>query len=87
MYSYVKKRKRMLRINEIKNDQNIVIRDSQEIGDEAVRVFENQFAETENDRDYSMLQCLLKIIIEEQIEEMDRDLIVQEVKKAGVFFK
>lgn len=43
-HSYVKRRKRKLRINEIKNDQDFMLRDSQEIGEEAIRVFTDQFS-------------------------------------------
>ncbi|KAH0692608.1 hypothetical protein KY285_019705 [Solanum tuberosum] len=79
-HAYVKGRRRKLNIKEIKTGQGDIINSAQNIGEEAVNVFREQFKETHEATDYTMIQCIPRIITEEQNQEMERVPTKEEVK-------
>ncbi|KAH0650564.1 hypothetical protein KY284_030476 [Solanum tuberosum] len=79
-HAYVKGRRRKLNIKKIKTGQGDIINSAQNIGEEAVNVFREQFKETHEATDYTMIQCIPRIITEEQNHEMERVPTKEEVK-------
>lgn len=84
IHSYVKGKRRKLRITEIKIVKSILLNELQEIGEEAVNAFSEQFRETSTDTNHSVIDCLPKIITDGHRSEMDKTLTVKKVKY--VFF-
>lgn len=80
--SYVKGKKRKLQVTEIKMRQGDVITSIQNIGDEVVEVFKEQFEEggEQNEEDY-LLDTIPKIILEEQNNMLDSSPSKDEVKQ------
>ncbi|WMV07615.1 hypothetical protein MTR67_001000 [Solanum verrucosum] len=83
-HAHVNERRRKLQISEIKTKQGDTVTTTQNIGEEAVSVFKEQFMETNEPTDYSMLDSIPKMITEEQKEEM-RALPFEEEVKEVVF--
>ncbi|KAH0769992.1 hypothetical protein KY290_013973 [Solanum tuberosum] len=81
-HSYVKGRRRRLLINEIEDENRAILREDKSIGEEAVKVFEDQFAAGAVSDDQAMLNCIPHIITEEQKEKMDRTPEEEEVRDA-----
>ncbi|KAH0638863.1 hypothetical protein KY285_035449 [Solanum tuberosum] len=81
LHSYVKGKRRKLHLSEIQTRQGDWITTSQNIGEEAVDVFKDQFQETQETTDYSMLQSIPRLITDEQNVEMERLPEKNEVKK------
>lgn len=79
-HAYVDRRRKKLNIKDIKTRQGDIITSSQNIGEEAVNVFREQFMEIREVTDYSMLQCIPKLITEDQNYEMERVPTKEEVK-------
>lgn len=73
-HSYVIGRRRKLIINEIKNAKDAILKETREIGDEAVRVFKEQFSEQGTSEEYIMIYNLPKLITEDQRIDMDNTL-------------
>ncbi|KAG5579245.1 hypothetical protein H5410_049872 [Solanum commersonii] len=65
-------RRKKLNIKEIRTRQGDIITSSQNIREEAVNVFREQFTETQEATEFSMLQCIPKIITDNQNYEMER---------------
>jgi len=80
-HAYVKGRRRNFNIREIKTIQEDTINSPQNIGEEAVNVFRDKFKETQETVDFSMLQCILKMITKEENREMERIPTKEEVKQ------
>lgn len=59
----------------------MVLQDTKTIRDEAVKVFEHQFTESIFNEDFSVLNCIPKIITEERRKEMDGTPTSTEVKE------
>lgn len=72
-HSYVKEKSRKLRIIEITSS----LKESQDIGEETVNAFNEQFKETSTCVYYFMIDCLPNILIEEKRGEMDKTLTVE----------
>ncbi|KAK6784876.1 hypothetical protein RDI58_018331 [Solanum bulbocastanum] len=81
-HSYVKGRRRRLHINEMENGHGVLLKDPTSIGEEAVKVFEKQFSQDIVYDDQKMLDCIAKLITEEQKESMDRTPTEEEIKEA-----
>lgn len=63
--------------------QGDIISSTQNIGEETINVFRQQFTETNDPTDYAMLENIPKIISREQNEEMERLPTEENVKKKG----
>lgn len=81
-HSYVKERRRRLQINEIQDGQEMMLKDAKSIGEEAVKVFKEQFTEGIVNEDQTMLEYIPKIITEEQKEITYRISMEDEVREA-----
>lgn len=65
-HSYVKGRRKKLHISEILDEQGRLMNTEAQIGDAAVRYFESQFIEDNNNDDFSMLEHITSLIMEEE---------------------
>ncbi|KAH0672621.1 hypothetical protein KY284_023708 [Solanum tuberosum] len=81
-HSYVKGRRRRLQLNEILDEQGVLLKDKKDIGEAAVKVFEQQFKESNFNADYAMIDCIPKLITVEQQQRMDRTPMEEEVREA-----
>uniref|UniRef100_A0A0V0HB06 Putative ovule protein n=1 Tax=Solanum chacoense TaxID=4108 RepID=A0A0V0HB06_SOLCH len=79
-HAYVKGRRRKLQILKIKSRQGDDITSTQNIGEEAVHVFKEQFMENNNPTDFSMLDIIPKLVSDEQNEDMGKLPTEDEVK-------
>lgn len=70
-HSYVKGRRRRLQLNEILDEQSVLLKDKKDIGEAAVKVFEQQFKESNFNADYAMIDCIPKLITVEQQQRID----------------
>ncbi|KAG5630894.1 hypothetical protein H5410_002611 [Solanum commersonii] len=75
-------RKRKLQLNEIIDDPGVLFKESNDIGEAAVEVFEQQFKEITFNYDYTMIDCIPKLITTEQQENMNRTPMEKEVRGA-----
>lgn len=66
------RRRRKLQISELQTRQRDWITTSQNIGEEVVVVFKEQFQETQEITDYSMLQSIPRLITAEHNVEIER---------------
>jgi len=80
-HAFVNGRRRKMHISVIKTRQGDTITTTQNIGEEAVNVFKDQFRETNVPTDFSMLDHIPKMISEEQNEEMGRLPAEEEIKE------
>lgn len=81
-YTYEKRRRSRLQPTDIMSDQSILLKDSKSIGEAAEKVFHNQFKESLFNEDFTMLECIPRLIKEEQQEAMNRTPGEQEVRDA-----
>lgn len=73
-HSYMKVRRRKLNILDIKTGQGDIINSSQNIGEEVVNVFREKYRENHEATDYTMIQCIPRIITDDKNKEMERVL-------------
>jgi len=71
-HTYVIGRRRRLQINEIEDERGEMLKNVRSIGGEAVKVFKSQFLESNVNDEELMLECIPKLITEEQQESMDK---------------
>lgn len=79
-HAYVKGRRKKLLIQKIENKQGVTLDKSQEIGEEAVRVFQEQFRENGGPDDYHMLGHIPRLITEEENNYMTEVPSSDEIK-------
>lgn len=79
-HAYVRGRRIKLRINEIQDKQEEILQKTDLIGEEAVRAFTKQLSKEKRPEDYSMLEFILNIILEEQNQHMTRPPTQEEIK-------
>lgn len=78
--SYVKGRRRRLQIIEIQTRQGDIINSTQNIREEAVQVYMDQFKETHNSVNYEILSYINMLIIEDLNDRMERMPELEKVK-------
>ncbi|WMV59326.1 hypothetical protein MTR67_052711 [Solanum verrucosum] len=79
-HAYVKGKRRKLQVKEIRTRQGDIINSPHNIGEEAVNVFKEQFMETSEEYNLEVLECIPKLIKEEENEEMGKMPTKEEVK-------
>ncbi|KAK6803878.1 hypothetical protein RDI58_001662 [Solanum bulbocastanum] len=80
-HSYVKGRKRKLQLNEIIDGQVVLYKESKDIGEVIAKVFEQQFKEKTFNYDYTMIDCIHKLITAEQQENMNKTSMEEDVRE------
>lgn len=63
-HGYARGRWKRLHLHEIENDQGFMLKDTINIEEEAVKVFEAQFKKSNTSEDFSMWNCIPTIVIE-----------------------
>lgn len=82
MYSCVQGQRKKLQLSEITNKQGRLLQNIEEIGKAAVEFFNEQFRESGNNSDFSMLNLIPNLISAEENDRMTRLPDQFEVKKA-----
>lgn len=86
VHSYVKERREGMKLIKIENDQGIILKETKSIGEKAVKIFEHQFIESTFNDDYTILECIPKIILEGERERENMDTIPTKIKVRDVLF-
>lgn len=68
LHAYVKGRRKRLQIHRIEDSQGRLLETEQEIGNKAIKNFQDQFQENYQNQDFGALNCILKVLT--KIEEM-----------------
>lgn len=71
-HPHVNRRRRKLLIHKIEDAQGKVLDSNQEIGNEAVKICQEQFQESNWNQDFGELTCIPKMLIESDRESMER---------------
>lgn len=81
-HSYVNRRRRKLRISEITSLDGDTLNTEENIGNEVVNYFHNQFSQEYHPRKYEMLSCIPKLISRKDNEYFESMPDREEIKKA-----
>lgn len=80
-HSYVKGRRKRLRIHEITTREGDVISTEENISDEAIRYFKDQFIEDYLNNDFDILNCISPVISSEENEVVTSISSMEEIKE------
>lgn len=81
-HAYVKERIRKMQLEEIRSIQRDLISTTQNISEEAVNVFRDQFTETQEEYDGELMLNIPQLISSKQNDQMEKILTKDEVKQA-----
>lgn len=71
-HSYVKGRRKRLEVHKIEDSQGRLLELPQKIREEATKIFQDQFIESNNNNNFEYLNMLLVVLNEEDREQMER---------------
>lgn len=71
-HAHINERRKRLIINKIENAQERVFESDQDIGQEAVNIFQEQFQESNFDQKFGAFNCIPKLLTETDRENMER---------------